>query len=303
MTSDSVVRWLSAICREVVIIAFAAGALLVLGQVIRQTTKPYVARDVGTEMDTHKPNAGIDMKIQIRDVTEYHHLTAVLFLSPSCQYCVRSAAFYKELAMESKLHSIPLIVALPDARAAGPFLKLAGLVEAIHRSWDDVNVKVAGTPTVLLVDAFGNIRRIWVGELSTKRQEDIKGFFRNKTLLAGQRTSTDSGDPNLGSSDILELQRRDAAVLLDVRERSDFAIEHHRDAVNIPLEELPTRIPFELDAEVRTIVDCSRLTRASLCQNALDRLAEHDFRDIAALNASLIKSDLCKLSPRISSLR
>lgn len=47
--------------------------------------------------------------------------------------------------------------------------------------------------------------------------------------------------PRVQVGEVQQLLKQDAAVLLDVRNRTAFEMEHAAGAVNIPLEELPTR--------------------------------------------------------------
>lgn len=104
-------------------------------------------------------------------------LSAVVVLSNTCGFCVDSAGFYRRLA------------AL-EAKAGGGFqtlfLGIRGIDDATafvlqHRldpkqtrpTPPDVQVKVPGTPTLLLVDSQGRVTRSWVGKLTTGQESEV----------------------------------------------------------------------------------------------------------------------------------
>lgn len=105
-----------------------------------------------------------------------HAQTLVLGLRVGCHYCAASLPFYKRLADLEKgnsLHSHILVV-MPDVKESGTKeLQSAGLtVDSIFNQPLD-SIKVELTPTALLVDAHGVVKRAWVGELPPQNEKDL----------------------------------------------------------------------------------------------------------------------------------
>jgi TonB family protein len=60
----------------------------------------------------------------------------------------------------------------------------------------------------------------------------------------------------IGDAELRQLQR---PLVLDLRERGEFARAHRDDAVNIPRDELVARAGIELDRARPIVIDCSRM--------------------------------------------
>lgn len=70
--------------------------------------------------------------------------------------------------------------------------------------------------------------------------------------------------------------------VLDIRDRAAFAADHRPDALNIPLDELPSRAKAELSTAGTVVVDCSQETVAR-CRLGAQMLAEHGLKPLAIL--------------------
>jgi hypothetical protein len=98
----------------------------------------------------------------------------VLALSTTCHFCSESAEFYKKLVPVAIGRGIPVVAVLPQPLAAGrSYLEGLGIPapEVLQGSLDSIDV--TGTPSVLVVDATGKIRKAWVGKLSREREEQV----------------------------------------------------------------------------------------------------------------------------------
>lgn len=69
-------------------------------------------------------------------------------------------------------------------------------------------------------------------------------------------------------------------VVLDVRDRDQFAGGAHPRSRNIPFDEVGTRARAELPGAVTVVIDCSR-TETSRCRDALDQLRNRGFESVA----------------------
>jgi hypothetical protein len=99
--------------------------------------------------------------------------TVVLVLSTSCHFCRESLPFYVQLSQMSRGHASVLAVLPEPMKEAKDFLNVAGVSvdQIITRAPDAVGVR--GTPTVLLVDPRGKVRRSWIGKLDASRQKEL----------------------------------------------------------------------------------------------------------------------------------
>ena len=97
----------------------------------------------------------------------------VLVLSTQCHFCRDSLPFYKLLS-EKVRGKLNVVALLPEPQAEGQAYMRAAGVEAnqvLSSSLDSIGVR--GTPTVLLVDGSGVVKRSWVGMLDEKGQEKL----------------------------------------------------------------------------------------------------------------------------------
>lgn len=117
-----------------------------------------------------------------------HDHTLILALSTDCAHCLADAPFYRELAYIAGAAdcSHGLLALFPDdPDAVGDF-------QATHELWAPVvantsldAIGVSGTPTIMLVDRDGAVERVWVGELSADREQEILELVGPQTVCSG----------------------------------------------------------------------------------------------------------------------
>jgi thiol-disulfide isomerase/thioredoxin len=98
--------------------------------------------------------------------------TLLLVMSSSCHYCTESAPFYKRLG-QSK-NGTRLVAVLPESVEGGQdYLKRLGISvdEVRQSSLDEIDVQV--TPTLLLVDNSGVVKKSWLGKLPPEQEESV----------------------------------------------------------------------------------------------------------------------------------
>jgi hypothetical protein len=111
--------------------------------------------------------SGVDFKASKR--------TLILNLRSNCGFCTESMPFYRRLAAERKPGGQLRIVAVSgeDVTTFGEYLRLQGL------SVDQVVTDATGpfrdhpTPTVILASQSQRVAGVWVGKLSTDREQDL----------------------------------------------------------------------------------------------------------------------------------
>lgn len=113
---------------------------------------------------------------------------------------------------------------------------------------------------------------------------EVSAVLRNsQSLMTPLPDSQRASAPDLTGAQFAERKRLGGALLVDVRERSDFATGHHRDSVNIPSMEIMARAPFEIPQSTFVVVDCSN-TPKNACEMAVNKLKGVHFT-AATLNA------------------
>lgn len=272
MSSKSVAREiLVVVCAALVIVLGYNGINLVLARGTAQRVAS-VKRSV-----KELPVATIGSPLKIAGVqSEGAPLSIVLVTSPDCVHCRASESFHRSICQTAREHSIPMYVAVPHPATATSYLDSAGLTDCEIRRWEELPFRVPGTPTLILSDGRGVVRRMWVGRAtSMEAEKEVLDFIRDPS---GGFTNEDEpsqlGGISVGQLDVL--RQKKLAVLLDIRERKEFSQWHTSGAINIPLSELPARARFELDRNLLQVIDCTNLTRAQ-CAAAVGGVMNEGF--------------------------
>ena len=101
--------------------------------------------------------------------------TLVLGLSTTCHFCSESAGFYRELVQKCAEQHVRTVAVLPQSLVeAKAYLQGEGVVVNEVREMPLSDIKVAGTPTLMLVDANRVVKAVWIGKLSP---DDEKGVY------------------------------------------------------------------------------------------------------------------------------
>jgi peroxiredoxin len=88
----------------------------------------------------------------------------VFFLKKDCVYCDAVAPSYRQLIDEAGKTNTKLIAILPNPVPVGrEYIQSLGLPIEDVQSGVPASYKIPGTPTVLVVDAEGIVRGVWIG--------------------------------------------------------------------------------------------------------------------------------------------
>jgi len=103
-------------------------------------------------------------------------ITVVLHLSSTCHFCNESMPFYQRLAATHQQQGsrTALIVSSQDPVAVMEdhlAKEQVAVDKVLHARLDSIGV--AGTPTVLIVDAQGVVRRAFRGKLDASREKEL----------------------------------------------------------------------------------------------------------------------------------
>lgn len=99
--------------------------------------------------------------------------TLILAISTQCHFCKDSSPFYRTLAAQAGNH-VKIIAVLPQpAEAAEKYLQGEGVRVDQVEQLTLGRIGVIGTPTLILADAAGVVRNVWVGELQPAQQSQV----------------------------------------------------------------------------------------------------------------------------------
>lgn len=127
--------------------------------------------------------------------------TLVLALNTGCIFCERSAPFYQMLAdvQASSRSDLGIVAVFPnESEAVGQFMTRVGLHIPSFAAVPLGELRVNGTPTLMLVDNEGRVERTWIGTLTPSDQLDllkvasVSQGCSNGELAASQQGGTNS---------------------------------------------------------------------------------------------------------------
>ena len=105
-----------------------------------------------------------------------------MFLNTQCAYCKQSEPFYRQLTNGPIDHQkVRLIAVFPQRlETSKEFLDCAGIAVDDIRQPVSSDLKVKGTPTLVLVNADGIATKEWVGFLSPAEESEIELLLNGK---------------------------------------------------------------------------------------------------------------------------
>ena len=150
-------------------IVIAIAVLIVAGILIQRHVFPRRSNFARIQVGERLSVPNVDWK--------QNQKSLVFFLDRNCHFCTASAPFYRELIAEGVNRHVKSVAILPNTLdEARAYVRSLGLPIEDVRSGPISSYKVNGTPTLLLVDDNGMVRRAWFGA-STGREEQIRDEF------------------------------------------------------------------------------------------------------------------------------
>jgi rhodanese-related sulfurtransferase len=224
-----------------------------------------------------RPAAIIGAKVGLKpNASSEHSFAVVVVASANCVFCQRSISFYQTLWAEAKKSGVPLYFALPAKSEAATYLNPVGLGAANVTTWDQLGVKVDGTPTILIIDRSATVRRTFHGMLGAETAAEVLDLIASPSKLA-EDTSDGNHLRDLITEEGLKMraQHHEPFTVIDIREREEFSRDHRPNSINIPLAELYVRAHFELDPSYLQVINCVGVSPKS-CQYAAASLQQRD---------------------------
>lgn len=190
--------------------------------------------------------------------------TLILGLSTYCQYCRASANFYRSLVNQSESRPFHLLVALRESpEVSKPYLSALGVDRATDiRTVDLSSLGVSATPTLLLVDSSGTVRKTWTGKLNAAQEGDVYASLgvpvpKEENIQAPSPVVVDgAGLKTVSAQELRGLLEKPGTIVVDVRERKPFRDAHIEGALNMPIDEILSRAPHEIPKGGTILVFC-----------------------------------------------
>jgi hypothetical protein len=106
--------------------------------------------------------------------------TLILAISNTCHFCSESAPFYKKLAQTSERTRLVAILPQPVGEGRKYLDKLGVSVDEVRQLSQLDRIGVRGTPTLMLLDASGVVKNLWVGFLPPEAELDVLRAVRGE---------------------------------------------------------------------------------------------------------------------------
>lgn len=192
--------------------------------------------------------------------------TLVLGLSTYSEYCRASANFYRALIDQSESKPFHVLVALRESpEVSKPYLSALGVDRATDvRTVDLSSAGIGATPTLLIVDNAGTVRKTWTGKLTAAQQRDVFASLGipapkvEDAQVTQSQVADGAGLRTASGQELRDLLANPGTIVVDVRERKPFQEGHIDGAVNIPMDEILSRAPHELPKDQEILVYCGR---------------------------------------------
>ncbi len=101
-------------------------------------------------------------------------LTLVLMTSSSCHFCAESLPFYRRITPKAHSDGVRVVaITREDPDVNKNYLAASGVAVDDVLFADDDGIRVAATPTLLLLRSDGSIVNSWVGKLTAAQEKEI----------------------------------------------------------------------------------------------------------------------------------
>lgn len=204
--------------------------------------------------------------------------TLLLALSQDCHHCTESARFYRRLVQGvGDARDLRIVGLLPDSPSRGQwYLNTLGIsireVKQVHLS----SLGIRKVPALVLVDRNGVVKKVWIGKLAPKTESEVM-----QTI--GIKDTRPTTDWLVDRQQLERLRNRaEKVILVDLRERDEYARQHFPNSINIPFDELDARAQNELSRDA-TIVLFS--DDATVADSSYVILARQEFPHVLILKS------------------
>ena len=238
----------------------------------------YVKKDVVT--GPTKPPIEIGARIDLSGVEwQKNDVTLLFVLSTKCTFCAESMPFYKRIVQEVGERTRLIALFPQDVADARQYLEDQGVAFHDVRQLTPGVLNVSGVPTLILVDRQGIVRDFWLGKVGPNVES---------VLLTRLKGESDSDGISINSLALrAALNKKEPVVVLSIDDREVYKEDHINAAINIPFDELETRMDDELNP-ANKIVIYERGTQ-KYAYHAFEILKNNGFKNVSVLRGGLDK--------------
>jgi rhodanese-related sulfurtransferase len=247
----------------------------------------------------HREVVGVDggvkpgSRLSIPDVTLTGGKKAIIVaIQAECPYCEQSMAFYRDLAASGAGGAFEIVVVVPHSAFAGREILTAADVRIANVVRADFNrLRIAATPTMILVDEQQIVRNVWMGKLSPRTEELV---FQK---LGAARRAGGNADAEAARVREIVAALGAGAVVVDTRSRADYKTAAIEGALNIPHRELSVRMQHEVPGAVSVTLYCDyqascpivfeNAEAETVCERAAKTAKRLGFADVRMIAESL----------------
>jgi hypothetical protein len=98
----------------------------------------------------------------------------VLVLQVGCRFCDESASFYRELLPRAAEKNVRVVAVMPNELGeARDYLQAKEISIPTIEKLEISQLRIRGTPTILLLDKTGTVKNAWEGKLSHLQEKDV----------------------------------------------------------------------------------------------------------------------------------
>ena len=151
-------------------IAIAVAILVIAGVLVKRTFFAEQAKQPTLEAQAQQL---LGTRISVPGVDwAQNKKSLIFFLKKDCIYCDAVAPSYQQLIGEAEKANVKLIAILPNPVQVGrEYVQSLGLLIENVQTGVLASYKIPGTPSVLMVDAEGIVRGIWIGAEPGREKE------------------------------------------------------------------------------------------------------------------------------------
>jgi hypothetical protein len=166
----------------IIVLAILGGISLIRGHLLNS---PAAVKSPDIRVARNVPPPG--KKIELSGVDWAQNSRTLLFvLSTQCHFCSESAPFYQKIVDKaSNYKDVKLVAVFPQGTNQGEeYLKKYGIGIGQVYKGSMTSLGARGTPTLIMVDGNGIVKRSWVGLLSTQEEMDIMSWLEKSNNQA-----------------------------------------------------------------------------------------------------------------------
>ena len=192
--------------------------------------------------------------------------TVLVALAKECKYCSESAEFYRRLAAGlASRNNTRLMAVFPEKELeAEAYLKQLEVPIRELRYVSLPSLGIRSVPTLAILNRHGVVTDMWIGKLSPIEEKALMSKLRMEDTRSPDEWSIAEADLER------KIANKELVVLLDIRERPAYAINHRDGARNIPLDELSVRAQNELPLDRTIVVYSNDPSEADFAYSILD---------------------------------